>query len=472
MPPGNLEVAHNGYGGRTALLRVLLKTAVPYLQGSFGGEGTRGGGGAAGKVQGHHAEAVGHRGLKAGDVAEADGIAAHGHERFLRAPVSAVGAPLEAQDSIGRDGIHISDHGGDSGYFRGPDIHVGDIHRSLEGLHVQRKGSFYGLPHPIRERQGEGGRAGVAALYHPVGKSAEVHIAQVAGTAGHPVQTSVQQSLFIGPVDSYQIHVRKAHEGRFRMHLQALDVGAGSGVEGEDGIVHGLGEAGVATIDERAVLVAIEDEERLVRGQGLLADELFHGDGLHAAVHVDVHAKTALTAGCIHVERDVVVGQVGSRFALVVLPFAGEKLRIHFQIKISARHIAVTAFVLDELHLLLGIAAVPDHHVRIFIGRAQVAPLQHFHADVGKAGCRRHLVRLAPVLHEAVYGKSLVGQEIGHIEAGSQRVAMMGDQPEFAGVQFNGSVFGPGVCVAIQPKGFRVIDFNLKVIQGRKFFQT
>ena len=71
-----------------------------------------------------------------------------------------------------------------------------------------------------------------------------------------------------------------------------------------------------------------------------------------------------------------------------------------------------------------------------------------------------------------MYGKRLVGQEIGYIETGSQRIAMMGDQPEFAGVQFNGSVFGPGVCVAIQPKGFRVIDFHLKVIQGRKFFQT
>ena len=110
---------------------------------------------------------------------------------------------------------------------------------------------------------------------------------------------------------------------------------------------------------------------------------------------------------------------------------------------------------------------MPDDHVRIFIGRAQVVPLLHLHADIGQ-----YLIRLPPVLHEAVYGKRLIGQEIRLIEACSQRIAMVGHQPEFSGIQSNGGVFGPGISVAIQPDGLRVIYFHLKIIQRRKVFKT
>ena len=145
-----------------SLLGVLLKTTVPHLKGSLGGETAGGYAGAFRQVHGHHAEAVaGGRG-EASDIAKLNGVAAHGYGGFFAAPVASVGAPLQAQGGIGRDLVHARHRGGDAGHLPGPDVAVGDVHRGGEGLYIHGERAVHLLPHPVGEREGEGGGTGSA----------------------------------------------------------------------------------------------------------------------------------------------------------------------------------------------------------------------------------------------------------------------------------------------------------------------
>ena len=221
-----------------------------------------------------------------------------------------------------------------------------------------------------------------------------------------------------------------------------------------------------------AVLVTVKDKIWFARGKGLLADKFFHFNGFHAAVHCDVHAKGTVAARSVHVEGHVVVGQILRRLALVVLPLPGKQLGVHFQIEVPAGDVAVSALVPDKFYLLFGVMRMTDHHVRVFIGGVQVGPLHHLHAHIGQAGGCLHLVRLTAVLGKTMHGEFLLGQEIRLVEACSQRIAMMGHQPEVAGVQFNGCVLGLGIGVTVQAQGPCIVNLHLKIVQGWEVVQV
>ena len=144
---------------------------------------------------------------------------------------------------------------------------------------------------------------------------------------------------------------------------------------------------------------------------------------------------------------------------------------IYLQIEVSAGHVAVSAFILDKLHLFFGVTGVANHHIGILVGGTKVSPLYHLHAHVGQAGRGRYLLRLPSVLHEAMHRERLIGQEIGLAKTGAQRISVMGHQPELAGIQLDGCVFGVGVSVAIEPDGLCVVDLHLEIVNGGEVFQ-
>ena len=71
-----------------------------------------------------------------------------------------------------------------------------------------------------------------------------------------------------------------------------------------------------------------------------------------------------------------------------------------------------------------------------------------------------------------MHRKRLIGQKIRFVEAGTQRIAMMGHQPEVAGVQFNGCVLGLGIGVTVQAQGPCIVNLHLKIVQGWEVVQV
>ena len=154
----------------------------------------------------------------------------------------------------------------------------------------------------------------------------------------------------------------------------------------------------------------------------------------------------------------------GVPYASVLNPGSCE-LSEDFQIEFSCGDISVAGLSLGETHLFCAVGGMPENSVEVAVIRRKVLSIIYGSLYVSEPGGRLHDIGFPAIVDESVYREILFRKEVRFPEAGSEGVPMMGDKPEFSGIEPDRLFLGFGVGLPVQPDGFRIVNLYFEVFR-------